>query len=259
MGLVKQYFPPAEALLQMDAEGVAGYLLNCLCELEGMERWSDGKRDYSAFQLLNRSHFIQPAHYEDYATPEQQDDVGVALSEAWSWLERHGLIVPLPEATNYVVVTKAGKRLSGRGDPRALFAIAMLQPGQLDEALDARVRPAFLKGDYSDAVFQAFKRVEVVVRDLAGLDDSYYGKDLMRTAFDPQRGPLADQQQLDGEREGITHLFAGATQAFKNPGSHRDPDFDDPIQVAELILLADLLIRIARRHAAVATAQAPGS
>jgi uncharacterized protein (TIGR02391 family) len=70
----------------------------------------------------------------------------------------------------------------------------------------------------------------------------------MRKAFDPDTGPLTDQTEEKGEREAAGHLFAGAIGLFKNPTSHRDVNINDPAEAAELIIVADLLIRIAERR-----------
>jgi uncharacterized protein (TIGR02391 family) len=53
-----------------------------------------------------------------------------------------------------------------------------------------------------------------------------------------------DQEAEPGEREAMSALFAGAIGMFKNPTSHREVDFDDPTEAAEIVLVADLLMRI---------------
>ena len=50
------------------------------------------------------------------------------------------------------------------------------------------------------------------------------------------------------QQEGICNLYAGAIGLFKNPSSHRDVNLADPVEAVELIMLADLLIRMAKRR-----------
>ena len=42
-------------------------------------------------------------------------------------------------------------------------------------------------------------------------------------------------------------LFRGAIGTFKNPTSHRPVEYDDPTLAAEVIFLADLLMRMLDR------------
>ncbi|MET9515855.1 TIGR02391 family protein [Streptomyces sp. NPDC002994] len=78
------------------------------------------------------------------------------------------------------------------------------------------------------------------------------GVPLMRKAFQPHQNgkagvPLADAGAEGGEQEAASALFAGAMGAYKNPGSHRTVDFDDPLEAAEVIQFADLLLRQVER------------
>jgi len=113
----------------------------------------------------------------------------------------------------------------------------------LHPLLEADVRSQFRQRNYEPAILFAMREVEIRVRDLAGYGPNEYGVPLMRKAFHVDNGPLTDSAQAGGERHATSELFAGAMGVFKNPSSHRQVDFDDPPVAAEIILLADLLLR----------------
>jgi uncharacterized protein (TIGR02391 family) len=103
---------------------------------------------------------------------------------------------------------------------------------------------SFMRGDFHTAAFQAMKAVEIAVREAAGLAASDIGTKLMRKAFDTDRGPLTDKTAELSERQALSDLFAGAIGAYKNPHSHRDVLLDDPAVAAEIVMLANYLLRI---------------
>lgn len=170
------------------------------------------------------------------------------LADAWAWLEAHALIGPHAQSTtSWQQVTEAGRDLATNQAAVAKVWAEERLAGALDPALNDKVRPIFNLGDYETACFAAMKTVEVEVRKASGLDASVIGVDLMRQAFKPDGGPLTDKQAHPGERVAVMELFAGSIGAFKNPPSHRTVHFDDAVEAAEIVQLADLLLRLLRR------------
>lgn len=170
------------------------------------------------------------------------------LSDAWAWLEAHGLIGPSAKnpASEWQRVTSAGSDVLE--DPNAIakvWAEGRLA-GDLHSALSS-ARSNFSLGDYETASFAAMKAVEVEVRRVAGLPNELLGVSLMRKAFGPKDGLLCDPEAEGGEQQATADLFAGAIGAYKNPASHRTVRFEDPMEAAEVIQLADLLLRIVQR------------
>ena len=102
---------------------------------------------------------------------------------------------------------------------------------------------SFSQGAYGPAVFEAFKQVEIAVREAGGYPDTAYGLDLIRKAFNVDNGNLTDEEQPPAEKQARSDLFAGAIGAYKNPGSHRDVDFTAE-EAVELIGLASYLLRV---------------
>jgi uncharacterized protein (TIGR02391 family) len=177
----------------------------------------------------------------------QYSELGIAaLKEAWQWLYNNGLIANNYESSSLyaIQVTRLGYRVLADGVEavRAFQRLAM----ELHPILEAKVRAQYLMGEWELAALAALKAVEVRVRAMAGESDSKIGVKLMRGAFGTE-GPLFDPALDGGESIARMELFAGAIGLFKNPTSHRDVVFDDPAEAAEVILLADLLMRILDR------------
>jgi uncharacterized protein (TIGR02391 family) len=166
------------------------------------------------------------------------------VADAWAWLVAHGLIGPHHINTDggWYRVTDRGRRVVELGAIDELLAEQRL-PDDLHDNL-AEARSQFRSGKAELAVFAAMREVEVRLRTMSGAGNDMIGVALARHALHPDTGPLADSRLEGGERTAISHLFAGALGAFKNPTSHRVVDFDDPAVAADIILLADLLLRL---------------
>jgi len=174
-----------------------------------------------------------------------------ACSEAWTWLRSRTLVAYDPTqgyAAGFVFITRRGLEVLVRG-AGYLRAVERLDVA-LHPALEGKARPQFLRGDFETAVFVAFKEVEVRVRERLGAADSLLGVPLMRQAFGKDK-PLADPDSDPGEVVAEMEFFAGAVGLFKNPTSHRVVDYGSATEAAEVILVADLLLRLLDRRAVV--------
>jgi uncharacterized protein (TIGR02391 family) len=167
-------------------------------------------------------------------------------SEALNWLVSKNLVareMPDQSSPYAIFITRLGNKVLEAG----LETIRAAE--RLDVALHGRlehVKSQFLLGEYELAAFAAMREVEIRVRDLSGADSSLLGVRLMRKSFGPG-GKLADLELDPGEQTGIMELFAGAIGTFKNPPSHRQVDYADPTEASEVVLLADLLMRLLDR------------
>ena len=198
-------------------------------------------KDFLSSNGWNRHNYINDAR-----NAGASDEIQRALAEAFAWLEGRGLVAhdPTQSSSDSRFVTRTGRLVAEEG-PDAFYATERLQRG-LHRVIEAKARPQFLIGEYEQGVFVAMKAVEVRVRQLCNLGDDVVGVDLMNKAWG-REGKLTDKEAVPGEQEGTRALFAGAYAVFRNPSGHREVDYDDVVEAAEMVQTASLLMRILDR------------
>jgi uncharacterized protein (TIGR02391 family) len=176
----------------------------------------------------------------------QEQEVQVALGEAWQWLRLNMLIVPA-SGTNgqngWMVFSRRGAKLANDRDFQRFREAAAFPKSMLHPSIADKIWLALARGDLDEAVFAAFKAVEEAVRDAGSFSLTDYGTELMRKAFKPG-GPLSNSAQPIAEQEALANLFAGAIGSYKNPHSHRTISITDPREAQEMAMIASHLLRI---------------
>lgn len=239
---LKSMLPDVASVLALEPEELGGVLLEHFNSMTAQEQFQ-----------LNRHNFLMSSEVLGYGR-DPQDRLTCAFAEAWAWLERECLITLKPNAggSYSYFITRRGRKLIDRNAYEAYRRASILPRSLLHPRIESRVYPSFLRGAYDTAVFEALREVEVAVREAAGFGPEKYGEIMMREAFNPANGPLADRSSLKSEREAMANLFAGAVGLYKNSSSHRTGTVQDPAVAVEVIVLANHLLRLVeeRRQAA---------
>jgi uncharacterized protein (TIGR02391 family) len=102
----------------------------------------------------------------------------------------------------------------------------------------------FDNGHYSQATFEAFKLVDIIVKKLSKINES--GFKLMMAAFSEalpkiKLTDLATQSEID-EQSGYKFIFAGAMSAIRNPRGH-DINIDPIDRCLDHLSFASVLLR----------------
>ena len=252
---LKSLLPDAGKLLHLEVEELAGVLLEHLKSCEstpgGMVYQNGLFHPGYLLDSMKGAPHLPNRQEPDYG--DKQPQVNRALMEAWAWLEKEGFLIrDIAQPATWFWMSRRGQRITSRADFESYRKASLLPKGQLHPLIAAKVYPAFLRGEYDTAVFQAFREIEVAVRAAGGFPADLVGVNLMREAFKPVKnnnppgGPLTDALLPVAEQEGMASLFAGAILLYKNPQSHRNVP-TEAADAAEVIGFASHLLRTVDR------------
>ena len=233
MSSIYELIPDHETLLNLEVDELAGIVL------EYLHSFPSSKSNYLNFKYLTSPYILK-----EYPN-EHQVQIICALREAWAWLKNEGFIVPiLGSDTDRVCITKKGENVKDEGSLEVYRKGILLPKQLLHPTIREDVWSNFSRGKYDTAIFEAFKAVEIAVRDAGSYTEENEGTyKLMRKAFHPETGKLRDTNQTSDERQAASDLFAGAMGLYRNPHAHRNI-LVPAEEAVEIIMFASHLLRI---------------
>jgi hypothetical protein len=184
---LSQIIPDAQVLLAMEPEELGAKILFLL-----RKRSDHSQQPFLFSNLIGE---LWPQHYpylpgQQPPNPrEQQNEINLALAEAWAWLVAQGLLVPAPGqhgGPDWRVLSRRARRFEDEAE-FARYAVARMLPKEaLHPRISNKVWSAFMRSEFDVAAFQAMKAVEVAVREASDLSNDLLGTKLVRKAFDPK-------------------------------------------------------------------------
>jgi hypothetical protein len=118
----------------------------------------------------------------------------------------------------------------------AQFPYWLIEPELLDDIKDLERNPG-------GAVFQAVRRLEILLRDIGAYPAERIGQSLVNEAMGTGR-PLEPHGATPDERIAWANLFRGVIGAFKNPESHRDQQLKLEDAIGQILAVNTLLRKL---------------
>lgn len=113
--------------------------------------------------------------------------------------------------------------------------------GLFHEDLASEALGHYHRGDYREAIQQAFIVLELQIKEESGLDD-LVGANLSQEAFKQDSGPLRFGGD-EGEEKGAMFLYAGAFLTYRNPSAHQLKENLTENQTYSILCLVNLLLK----------------
>jgi len=184
MDTLQSLFPDADMLLAIDAEDLAPVLLK-LARNRGGSMFSP-----EAVTQITIGTGIEATLDIGYPYHRKQR-IEALLNEAWNCLRRDSLIIPAPGINGQhglMVLSKDGETACSPQGFEHVRAARRFPKALLHPSIANKVWAALMRGDFDQAVFISFKAVEEAVRQPGGYAPTDIGTDLMRKAFDSEKG-----------------------------------------------------------------------
>jgi uncharacterized protein (TIGR02391 family) len=234
--IVRKRIPDAEMFASLTPPELAGVILEELCSFTGQDRNQLHLRNFTGLFTGNSN--SSPYPEKDWAV------INESIAEAWAWLIAQGFICPRPDGGEHgwIFVTRLGKRAATAEGVKEFRKALELPKEKLHASIADRCHSHFMRGLFDTAVFEAYKALEVAIREAAEYGPESYGPEMARKAFGDS-GPLRSKTAVAAEENGLAALVAGAIASYKNPHSHRNVEVTAD-EAVEMIVLASHLLKI---------------
>ena len=177
--------PDAETLIELSPEDLAYHLLQVAHE---------NLQNNMVHRDLIISIEQQPGDDRPYPM-QQEHPVQICLSEALLCLESNSILLPAPgvNGTNgFRLINPRRQDLLNKEQFHTFQQASAFPKTLLHSRIANLVWSDLLKGNFTDAVFKAFRTVEEEVRSAGNYSNVDIGVDLMHKAFAAKKGPLTD-------------------------------------------------------------------
>jgi len=144
--------------------------------------------------------------------------------------------------------TKKGFRFKEQEFSRIIKEYTLTPQTYIHPRISEKCFKLLKEGEFDSAVLQAFKSIEISIREKAEATPEDIGVKLIRKAFNAETGSLTDYSLPKAEREAFANYIAGAFGVYKNSCSHRDVELDFITAFDRIAVASDLLKTIDRAN-----------